>query len=104
MGRKPKKSRHPKAIHTINLKITGAQKNLLIDAAREKGLSLTDFINWVIWEYCQTEKDMPPAPAPVPKPTPADYLRSYLEGERILMPCGKEECDMQIVAFGSAEY
>jgi hypothetical protein len=28
----------------------------------------------------------------------------YLEGEKVLMPCGKEECDMQIVSFGSAEY
>lgn len=104
MGRKPSKSRHPKAVHTITVKVTGAEKNLLIDGARSMGMSLSDFMAWVAWEYCQTQKGLPPAPAPHPKPTPSDYLRLYLEGERVLMPCGKEECDMQIVTFGSADF
>lgn len=104
MGRKPKKSRHPKAIHTLTVKVTGAEKNILIDAARRQGMTLSQFLCWITWEYCKTSKEMPPAPAPHPRPTPADYLHMYLKGERVLMPCGKEECDMQIVTFGSAEY
>ena len=104
MGRKPKKSRTPKAVHTLTVKVTGAEKNLLIDAARSQGMTLSDFLAWVAWDYCQTQKGHTPAPAPHPKPTPSDYLRMYLDGEKVLMPCGKEECDMQIVSFGSAEY
>ena len=104
MGRKPKQSRHPKSEHVVTIKVTGAQKNLLIKAAEEAGMSLSGFMNYTIWEFCQSEKSIPPAPAPNPKPTPADYLRSYLDGTKILMPCGKEECNMQIVTFDKAEY
>lgn len=104
MGRKPKKSRHPKSLHTVSLQITGAQKNLLIQAAEDAGMTLTGFMSYAIWDFCQSQKSMPPAPAPHPKPTPADYLRSYLEGEKVLMPCGKEQCDMKIVHFDNAEY
>lgn len=104
MGRKPKKSRTPKAVHTVTVKVTGAQKNMLIQAAESRGMTLSNFLAYIAFDYCQTEKDMPPAPAPYPRPTPSDYLRMYLEGEKVLMPCGKEECDMKIVTFGSADY
>ena len=104
MGRKPKKSRTPRAEHVVSIKITGAQKNKMIEAASDNGMTLSSFISNIVWEYCQSEKLIPPAPAPHPKPTPADYLRSYLEGEKVLMPCGRQECDMQIVTFDNAEY
>lgn len=104
MGRKPKKSRTPKATHTLTVKVSGADKNALIDASRALGMTLSDFLAWVAWDYCQTKKGHPPAPAPYPRPTPSDYLGLYLKGERVLMPCGKEECNMKIVTFGSADY
>jgi hypothetical protein len=104
MGRKPKKSRTPQATHTITVKVTGAEKNLLIRAAEEVGMSLSDFMSWTVFEYCQSQKGIPPAPAPYPRPTPADFLHSYLSGDRVLMPCGKEECDMKIVEFDNAQF
>lgn len=104
MGRKPKKSRHPRAEHVVSIKITGAQKNKMIESASDNGMTLSGFISYIVWDFCQSEKSIPPAPAPFPKPTPADHLRSYLEGDKILMPCGREECDMQIVTFDNAEY
>ena len=104
MGRKPKKSRTPKAMHTLTVKVSGADKNALIDASRALGMTLSDFMAWVAWDYCQTKKGHPPSPAPYPRPTPSDYLGLYLKGEKVLMPCGKEECNMKIVTFGSADY
>jgi hypothetical protein len=104
MGRKPKKSRHPKSLHDVTVRITGERKNLLINHAEKMGLSLSEFINWVIWDYCQREKGLEPAPAEHPKPTQSDLLRSYLSGERILMPCGKSSCEMKPIVFGEAEY
>lgn len=104
MGRKPKKSRNPKAVHLMTIKVTGAEKNLLIQAAESQGMTLSGYMEYIIWEYCQSTKGLIPAPAPHPKPSPADYLRSYLDGERVLMPCGKEECNMKIVTFDNAEF
>lgn len=104
MGRKPQRSRNPKAIHVITVKVTGAQKNLLIKAAESQGMTLSAFLDWTIFDYCQQSKGLPGGPAPHPKPTPDEYLRSYLLGEKILMPCGKEECNMKIVTFDNAEF
>jgi hypothetical protein len=104
MGRKPKRSRTPKAEHTISFKITGADKNALIDAAKKQGMPLSSFISFICWEYVRQEKGFTPAPAPNPKPTPDQYLREYLLGERVIMPCGRENCDMKIVTFDNAEF
>jgi hypothetical protein len=104
MGRKPKRSRTPQAVHTLAVKVTGAEKNSLIKAADSMGMSLSSFVSYVLFEYVQSEKGMIPAPAPNPRPTPADYLHSYLAGDRVLMPCGKEECDMKIVEFDNAQF
>lgn len=104
MGRKPKKSRHPNSTHYITLSLKGSEKNFLIDAANEQGMPLGEFLRWVIWEYVKSGKTLPPAPASRPKPTPDDALRAYLAGEKLLMPCGKEICKMEIVKFGGGEY
>ena len=104
MGRKPAKSKHPKSKHFVSIELTGAEKNRLIDSAEKADLPLGAFIRWIIWEYCQSEKGMPPAPAPYPAPTTGDALRSYLAGEKLLMPCGKEVCSMELIEFGDSEY
>lgn len=104
MGRKPKPSKHPKSIHDVTIRITGEQKNSLIKAAKAQDLTLNQYISWVLWDYLQREKGLEPAPAPHPKPTPTDVLHSYLSGERLLMPCGKQSCEMKPILFGEAEY
>lgn len=104
MGRKPKKSRHPNSTHFITLGVTGAEKNKLIDKANALGMPLSEFLRYIVWEFVKSEKSLPPAPAVRPRPTPDDALRAYLSGEKLLMPCGKELCDMNIKKFGGGEY
>lgn len=104
MGRKPTRARNPKAEHVISIKVTGHDKNALIDAAKREGMTLSAFLTYTAWEFIRSEKGLPPAPAPHPKPTPDQYLREYLLGERVIMPCGREQCDMKIITFDGAEF
>lgn len=104
MGRKAKKSRHPNSTHFITLAVTGAEKNKLIDGANSRNMPLNEFLRYIIWEFVMSEKSLPPAPASRPKPTPDEALRAYLSGEKLLMPCGKEVCNMDIKPFGGGEY
>ncbi len=104
MGRKAKKSRHPNSTHFVTIPVTGAEKNLLIDAANTAGMGLSEFLKYIVWEFKMSGKSLPPAPASRARPTPDDALRAYFSGERLLMPCGKEVCKMDIKSFNGGEY
>lgn len=105
MTRKWEKAKFPKRFYDIHLRLTGAQKNEIIDYAKSKDLSVNQLILYAVLDFIRTAKGIPaPGPSQYAKASLDDVLISYLRGERILQPCGKTQCEQVVTEISGMEF
>jgi len=97
---KPQRAQYEDRLHNVGIRISGKQKNLIIDHAESKGISVSQLIEYAVWEFIRQDKGIPnPGPSQFRQATPQEELRAYLSGETILQPCGLKQCDQQLTKF-----
>ena len=101
--RRASRSRFPDRKVNVVVRVDGSVKNDWLDAADGLGLSLSDFVRFCVWKHVESGDRMPEA-APRVLPSEVDVLRSYLSGERLLMPCGEVSCDLVVESFGGVGF
>ena len=85
--------------------LTGFLRSRHIDAAQEEGISVNQLILYAVWTYIRSKQGIPlPGSSQFARNTPEDYLKAYLSGETLLMPCGKPKCKMVPVALSGMEF
>jgi hypothetical protein len=105
MPRKASKVKYLDSFFNIVLRVKGRDKNEMIRYANKLGMSLSDFILYAVWAFILNEKGLPaPGSAQFQIPTPAEELRAYFTGVKLLKPCGQAECDMKLVLVGGMEF
>lgn len=105
MGRKARKVRHLDSFVNIVLRVKGREKNEIIEFARKLDMSVSDFILYAIYVFMLNEKGLPdPGSAQFQIPTPAEELRAYFTGVKLMKPCGKSECEMRLRLVGGMEF
>jgi hypothetical protein len=94
MPKSPQKAKHEHHNYNLAFRIPGWFKNQLLDHCNKKQINLTQFAITALQTALREDKGLPPAPqAKHPLPTTADEIRSWLSGEKLVMPCGRtEEC------------
>lgn len=98
MARKSEKTRFPNRFHTLSLRVQGSLKNLIVDYAREKNISVNELISFSVYEFIRLEKGIPsPGQAQYSLPTAQEEIAAYLRGEKLLEPCGQKTCTKKIM-------
>ena len=83
----------------------GKLKKEMLAYANNIGVSLNELIIYAVWEFIRNEKDIPsPGPSQFALATPQEALAMYLAGQTLLQPCGKRECDMEIVELQGMKF
>jgi hypothetical protein len=101
----PRRAEYEDRLYNVGVRISGKQKNLIIDHAKEKGISVSQLIEYAVWDFIRQDKGIPsPGPSQFAKADATDVVRSYLTGETILQPCGKISCVQDIVMFQGMEF
>lgn len=103
MPRPPERA-DPDSVAAINLLLPGWLKNDVVECAERSGLFVRDFIALVLYVWVREGRGLPVAPVGRPLPSVVDELRSYLVGERLLMPCGVSECGFVGEVVGGVEF
>jgi hypothetical protein len=76
----------------VQVRVPAAVKNAVIDACEVLGCSLNAWLVEAIQKGLRDDLGLPePPPAKAGLPTPADMIRQWAAGERVLMPCGAVE-------------
>lgn len=102
---RPQRAKYLDRLHNLTIRISGEQKNRILDHAESKGISVSQLVEFAVWEFIRLDKGIPnPGPSQFKKPTAEDVLRGYLSGESVLQPCGKVACDQKIVKFQGLEF
>lgn len=102
---KPKPAQYLDRLHNLTIRISGQQKNQIINHAESKGLTVSQLIEFAVWEFIRLDKGIPnPGPSQFKKATPEEMLRSYLSGETLLQPCGKTSCEQRLTTFQGMEF
>ena len=105
MGAPPQKVQYEDRDYNLSIRLTGAQKNQIIDAAEQEGISVNQLILYSVWTYIRSKQGIPlPGSSQFARNTPEDYLKAYLSGETLLMPCGKPKCKMVPVTLSGMEF
>jgi len=92
-------------LYNLGIRITGKQKNLIIDHAKSRGMSVSQLIEYAVWQFIREERGIPaPGPSQFAKVTKEEMIRAYLTGETLLQPCGKIECKQDLVMFQGMEF
>ena len=90
MPKSPQKVKREDHNYNLTIRIPGWFKNQLIDYCEQNGLNLTQFAVTSLQRAMREGRGLPePPPAVRALPTTADEIRSWLAGERIVMPCGR---------------
>jgi hypothetical protein len=94
----PKTATHQTNPHQpcqIAIRIPGHLKNQIVDHCQQHQTSITQWLTHLIQEALLTDKGLIPRPADHPLPNVADVISGYLQGERVLGPCGRlwGECE-----------
>jgi len=90
MPRKPIRAESPDSSYNLVIRIPGRLKNQILDHCSSVGAPLNAWIVSLILAGLRDAHELPPPPpAAAPLPTIDEVLRSYVLGERIIMPCGK---------------
>lgn len=79
------------ALTKLHISVPVWLKNVLQEAAEEKGMSVSQLCCFVLDAGARDTIDLPKRPDPAaPVPTVADVLRGYVAGEvdRLIGPCG----------------
>lgn len=101
----PQKAKYEDRLYNVGIRISGKQKNLIIDHAKSKGISVSQLIEYAVWEFIRQDKGIPsPGPSQFAKTTPEDEIRAYLSGQTLLKPCGKTQCEQVSVMFQGMEF
>jgi antitoxin component of RelBE/YafQ-DinJ toxin-antitoxin module len=99
------RSKYLDRLHNVSIRITGEEKNKIIDHAEKLGISVSELIEYAVWTFIRSEQGIPaPGPSQFAKITNEEVIRSYLTGETLLMPCGKESCTQIPVKLKSMEF
>lgn len=105
MGKKPTRAKHVDRLYNIVLRVKGSRKNEIMQAAQKNKMQLSEYILYCVWEHMRSERGIPePGPSQFALAEPMDYLRAYLSGETVLMPCGQKSCEMVISSFEDMEF
>lgn len=102
---KPKRADYQDRLYNVGIRISGKQKNLIIDHALAKGITVSQLIEYAVWQFIRNDEGIAaPGPSQFAKTTREDQVRAYLTGETLLMPCGKQTCNQVSVSFQGAEF
>ncbi len=90
MPAKPRKSNEDQPA-VIVLRLPGKYKNRLIEHAERVGVPYTSWCVETLVRAMDAEQGLPEPPrASAGIPTQLESLHAYLNGERLLLPCGRE--------------
>jgi hypothetical protein len=105
MGKKAQKANHKERFYHVTLRVKGSLKNDMLRAAEKNDLSLSQYIQYCVFEHMRSERGIPaPGNAQFALADPMEHLTGYLRGEEILMPCGQKECDMKIIELNDMQF
>ena len=105
MGAPAKRVDYPDRDYNLSIRLSGAQKNQIIDAAEEQNTPVNQLILYAVWTYLRSKQGIPlPGSAQFARNSPEDLLKAYLSGETLLMPCGKPKCKMVPVVVSGMEF
>jgi hypothetical protein len=101
----PQRAKYEDRLYNVGIRISGKQKNLIIDHAKSKGISVSQLIEYAVWEFIRNDKGIPsPGPSQFAKINEADEIRAYLTGVNLLQPCGQLTCKQETVMFQGMEF
>lgn len=101
----PRRADFDDRLYNLGIRISGKQKNQIIDFAKSKGISVSQLIEYAVWQFIREDKGIPaPGPSQFSVATPEDQVRAYLTGVNVLQPCGKTECKQDIVMFQGMQF
>lgn len=90
LPREPKRASDPEATALIQVRIPGWMKNQILDLVESGGISLNAWLVAAIRSHLCAGQGIPlPPQARAPLPSPEDHIRAWVEGEKVLTPCGK---------------
>lgn len=96
----PRRADYEDRLYNLGIRIPGWQKNQIIDFCKSKNISVSQLIQYAIWQFIREDKGIPaPGPSQYAVVTPEETIRAYLTGETLLQPCGKIECKQDLVMF-----
>lgn len=73
----------------VQVRVPAVLKNAVIDRCEALGCSLNAWLVEAVRKGLRDDLGLPePPPAKAGLPTPADMIRVWAAGERVLMPCG----------------
>lgn len=102
---KPQRAQYDDRLYNLGIRIMGKQKNMIIDYAQSQGISVSQLIEYAVWEFIRQEKGIAsPGPSQFRTATIQDELRAYLSGESLMKPCGKQECNQVSILFQGMEF
>lgn len=97
MPKTPQPANNPDKNYSIVIQIPGWLKNQLLTHTQKHNTTINKWVALQIREALRQNAGLPPPPpAAAPIPTKEQILRSYLSGEKILTPCGKTDCTIDI--------
>ena len=103
MSRTPQRADLPDGKYNLVVQIPGWLKNEILDACA--GARINQWVSAVLLAAVRESRGLPPAPpAAAPKPTPADQIRAYMTGEKIVQPCGRTDCNPQWEEIQNMEF
>lgn len=90
MPRRPIRARNEGSSYNLVIRIPGRLKNEILDHCAGIDAPINSWVVSVLLEALRDARGLPPPPpAAAPLPTIDEVLRSYVLGERIIMPCGQ---------------
>lgn len=90
MPRQPIRARTDDSNYNLVIRIPGWFKNEILEHVDSLGTQVNIWVTSALREALRAQQGLPPAPpAAAPLPTLDEVLRSYVTGEKLLMPCGK---------------
>lgn len=85
---------NPDVANYLQIRLPGWLKNEIIHHCETIGCSLNAWLVEAMQASLREGRGLPePPPARAPLPTTADQIRAWAVGERVMMPCGKLQCD-----------
>jgi len=101
----PQRAQWEDRLYNVGIRITGKQKNLIIDHAKSKGISVSQLIEYAVWQFIREDKGIAaPGPSQFTKATKEEMIKAYLTNKTVLQPCGKTECESKVTMFQGMEF
>jgi hypothetical protein len=105
MPRRPQKAKNLDGEYQLVVRVPGWLKNQILAHCKSTGVSLNAWMANRLYLDLQAERGLPEPPqGRAPLPTPADQIRAWASGEKLLMPCGKTDCTPKLETVSGATY